>query len=189
MTMRIHLIRHGRPSCGSQPALSRHDYKRWLEAYDATGIIDQPPLPLVEWLNSSGIKEVVSSALPRAVESAIALIGPEHVRSDPLFNEAAITVAPIPFRMSSNTWTVFGRVAWLCGASANEMAAKFRLRARIAADNLTRSPNNAETALIGHGWMNRMIGRELRERGFEVQYQSGTGYWSRTTLSASLANA
>lgn len=183
MTSRIHLIRHGQPACLPQSALSRQDYRLWVEAYDAAGIMDLPPRSLVHWLNSTRVEEVVSSALPRAVASARALFGSGALHSDSLFNEAAIAIVSIPFRMHSSVWTVVGRGAWLCGASADETADKFRLRARTAADRLMRSANMTEIALVGHGWMNRMIGRELREQGFGIRHQSGNGYWSRTTFS------
>jgi broad specificity phosphatase PhoE len=179
---RIHLIRHGQPACRPQPALSRKEYRRWVEAYDASGIIDLPPRSLVQWLGSAGVDQIISSALLRAVETAEALIGSGRLRSDPLFNEAGVVITPIPFRLSSNAWTAFGRLAWVCGASADEAAARFRLRARTATDSLVGSASMTETALVGHGWMNRMIGRELRKRGFEIQHHSGSGYWSRTTF-------
>ncbi|WFU72226.1 histidine phosphatase family protein [Bradyrhizobium sp. CB2312] len=182
MTQRIHLIRHGQPACRPQAALSRQDYRCWVEAYDAAGIMDWPPNSLVKWLESAGIDKVISSSLPRASESARALLKSDRVYSDPLFNEAAITIPTIPLRMNSSAWTAIGRITWLCGAPADEDITAFRLRARAATEKLMQSEGADETALIGHGWMNRMIGHNLRKRGFQIQYRSYNGYWSRTTL-------
>lgn len=178
----IHLIRHGLPNCRPLPALSHHEFKSWVDAYDAAGIIDRPPTSLVEWLKTAGIEKLISSALPRAEESARALVGPEFIRCNPLFNEAAIAVVPFPFRLNSSVWTAVGRLTWLLGAPANEDSATFQLRARAAAAKLMQSADSAETALVGHGWMNRTIGRILREHGYGIQHRGDNRYWSRMTF-------
>ncbi|AHI27488.1 MULTISPECIES: histidine phosphatase family protein [Komagataeibacter] len=179
--MHIHLIRHGRPACLPQPALSRNEYARWLISYDAMGIMDQPPASLLDWLRTAKIGNLISSSLPRAIQSADA-VAPGRAKSDPLFNEAAIAIPSVPFRMHSTAWTSVGRILWLLGRTTGENFIDFRFRAQAATDALMASAAVANTVLVGHGWMNRIIGKELRRRGFSLQQQVRHGYWSRTSF-------
>lgn len=181
MTSHIHLVRHGQPACFPKSALSALDYKLWVADYDASSIIDLPPAWLERWMASADIGAVIASALPRAIGSANALVERERMRVSPLFNEAAVFVLPIPIRMTSNQWTVISRLAWLCGGSAGENAGSFRLRVRAAAEELVRSSAKAPTLLVGHGWANRAIGRQLLARGFVIQRRMQTGFWSLTS--------
>ena len=180
----IHLIRHGQPACRPAGALSRDDYRRWLEAYDAAGIIDKPPDATKVWLLGVSSAAIFSSSLPRSVQSAHYLAPSNQVKSDAMFDEASVSILPIQFRLSSAAWTALGRTSWLLGDNAHEQVAACRIRARNAADALMQSASSAETLLVGHGWMNGMIGRELQRSGLRVLERTGRGYWSRTSLGA-----
>lgn len=180
--MRNHLIRHGAPDCPPQPSLSSKEYRGWMDAYRAAGIIDNPPDSLRTWLKATGVQSVFSSVLPRSVQSARALVGSEYVRSSALFNEAAITIPPLSFRMKSSFWTTLGRIIWLCGGAAEEHVAECQVRARAIADVLMEAASESETVLMGHGWMNRMTGKELRKRGFERLTVTANGFWSRASF-------
>lgn len=180
----IHLVRHGRPACLPAKALSRDGYRRWLAAYDAAGIIDQPPQTTKPWVEDVKSAAIFSSSLLRSVSSAKFLAPMSQVTSDALFNEASVSVLPIQFRLSSSTWTWLGRTSWLLGNAAEEHVAACRIRARNAAAALLHSASLAETLLVGHGWMNGMICQELQRSGMHIQERTGYGYWSRTSLSA-----
>jgi broad specificity phosphatase PhoE len=179
----IHLVRHGRPACFPAAALSRDDYLRWLAAYDAAGIIDQPPETTKLWIQEVKPAAVFSSSLLRSVRSASFLAPINQVTSDALFNEASVSVLPIQIRLSSTVWTSLGRTSWLLGNAAEEHVVACRVRARDAADALLHSASSAETLLVGHGWMNGMICRELQRSGMHVLERTGRSYWSRTSLS------
>ena len=180
--LHIHLIRHGEPACPPKSSLSREEYRCWVEAYDAAGIVDQPPETFRNWLPPAAKCIMFSSSLPRSIQSARVLNRSEQVLSEPMFNEASVAIPSIPFRMSSTAWTLIGRASWLLGASAREDVAACRTRACDAADALVQSAASVETLLVGHGWMNRMIGHELRCRGFNVRQQAKRGYWSRASF-------
>lgn len=181
----IHLFRHGEPDCPPQRALSCTEYSAWVRAYDAAGITSDPPASLKAWIQNLGVGEVFASTLPRSVQSARALVGMEKVRSLALFNEAAISTASIPLRMDSSTWTILGRLMWLSGAASSERLPECRARAGTATDILVASAAETETLLVGHGWMNRMIGKELRKRGFDRIVRTGSGYWCGTSFQRS----
>ncbi len=178
----IHLFRHGKPDCPPRRALSCTEYSGWVRAYDAAGVASDPPASLKAWIQTVGVGEVFASTLPRSVQSAIALVGTAKVRSLALFNEAAISTASIPLRMSSSTWTLLGRLMWLSGAASPERLLECRARARAATDILMASAVKTETLLVGHGWMNRMIAKELRQRGFDQSATTGSGYWCGTSF-------
>ncbi len=185
MAARIHLLRHGQPACLLRSGLSAQDYKSWVGAYDASRIVDLPPAWLEQWLAACDIRTVASSALPRAIALAKALVGDERIHISPLFNEAAVTFLPLPIRMTSSQWTAMGPLAWLCGGMAEEDAAYFRQRVRAAADELVRWSAKAPTLLVGHGWINRAIGRQLLARGFVIQRRTQAGFWSLTSFGSS----
>lgn len=189
MSMKIHLIRHGQPDCPPKESLSRAEFGGWIDAYDAAGIVEDPPAVLRTWFQQTGVRSVFASTLPRAIQSARALVERDNVQSLALFDEAAIAIAPIPFRMSSASWTTLGRIIWLSGTPAAERIAQCRVRAASAADVLIASAAEVETVLVGHGWMNRMIGQHLRKKGFERQRVTGHGYWSRASFQKSSLGA
>lgn len=187
--MRIHLIRHGEPSCPPKVSLSRHEYRCWIDDYNAAGIVDAPRDLLRRWFLASGARSVFASTMPRSIQSAKALAEGADVRTFTLFNEAAVAVAPIPLRLNSSSWTTLGRIMWLLGSPADEDIAACQIRAVSAADALMESAAQAETVLVGHGWFNRMIGNQLLKRGFERSEVTGRGYWCRASFEKSTSGS
>lgn len=179
---RIHLIRHGRSVCAPSRWLSREEYRLWVEAYDAAGIDDRPPEPLRQWLRDAEPARAFSSSLPRSVQSARALFPSERIRSDPVFDETAIAIVAVPFRMSSALWTLAGRISWMYGGTSRETITQARVRASEAAEALTQATAEGDAVLVGHGWMNRMIGAELRSRGFVRVGTASGGHWSAASF-------
>ena len=179
----IHLVRHGEPACSPRSSLSREEYRHWVEAYDAAGIVGEPTEAIKNWIRSCEIRSVFSSSLLRSIQSASSLVPLDYVRSEPVFDEASVAIAPIPFRMSSTAWTSIGRISWLLGAAAREEVAEGKVRARVAASMLVQSAACAETLLVGHGWMIRMIGSALQHQGFNIRGERANGgYWSRSSF-------
>lgn len=178
----IYLIRHGQPACLPKERLSQDEFRHWVRAYNSAGILGRPPRSIQDLARNSDEWAIFCSSLPRSVQSAEALAWSGQIRSSPLFDEAAISIAPVRLCLKSSTWILLGRASWLLGASAPEGVAACRARARDAADALANSARNANTALVGHGWMNRMICRELRKRGWKIFEKRGEGYWSHTSL-------
>lgn len=108
-SMRVHLVRHGEPACPPQAFLTRGEYRRWVGAYDAAGILGQPTVAIQGWLRFSDVSTVFPSTLPRSIRSAEMLLASEEVHTEPLFNEAAVSLPPLPFCLSSTSWTTIGR--------------------------------------------------------------------------------
>ncbi len=111
---------------------------------------------------------IVSSNAPRALTSVQAL-GLKPAFVDALFREA-----PLPYghwklpRLSPFTWAFILRVLWLCGYSRRvESVGIARMRARTAAQRLSQSlASEGPVLLLGHGFMNRMIARQLEADGW-----------------------
>ncbi|WP_436876737.1 histidine phosphatase family protein [Siccibacter turicensis] len=178
--MEIILMRHGKPAFNGAATLPASDMADWIAQYDLAGIGDDiPPEAGGELARRARI--TVSSPLPRALASLKAL-GREPRLIDEVFSEAALPVYPLPgVRLSPANWAVLFRVMWLCGLSRNvESLTMAKRRARQAAGTLINMANEDDgpVLLMGHGIMNRLIGRELMAQGWTTRSRHGHAYWS-----------
>lgn len=179
MTM-ITLIRHGRPECAQRPSISRSEFQGWLASYAVSGIKDVAgDAECREFVDRASV--VLCSSLPRAVQSAEAL-GAKDLTIDAVFEEASISVPALPIRASTVTWATLGRLHWCLGGDSEESLLLCRRRVNEAANRLTEAATMGNTLLVGHGWLNGMIARELARRGFAKTGRTGFGYWSRVSM-------
>lgn len=176
--MRITLLRHGKPAFELKGIVRGKDLGEIARSYDLSGIVGAPPKETVAAIQGGHF--VVCSHLARSVESAKALGCPEvHVR-DPLFRETAIPhfgggSIPLPI----GVWIVVLRLMWLFGFSRNgESLENARKRARKAAAKLVElAEAHQNVLLVGHGFMNHFIAKELRKGGWLGPSKPGRGYW------------
>jgi hypothetical protein len=69
-----------------------------------------------------------------ASKDSAALLGSHRpVRTDAVFNEADIAVAPFSFSLCLRLWTAAGRLVWLAGAVTKESCSVAKIRAARAA--------------------------------------------------------
>jgi broad specificity phosphatase PhoE len=68
-------------------------------------------------------------------------------------------------RFSPFTWAFFLRIAWLCGFSGGVESARAKVRANTAAQRLQLIANEGPVLLLGHGFMNRLIAKQLESAG------------------------
>ncbi len=99
-------MRHGRPNVPRNPALmDRHEFNRYLDAYDAAGLSDQEDTRLrllyAKWPEPDVI---ISSDLPRALATAHLFARHHEVVTSPLLRE-------IPVRLPDDS-TKFLRGRW-----------------------------------------------------------------------------
>jgi broad specificity phosphatase PhoE len=176
--MRITLIRHGEPAYKLKGIARAKDLDKIAAAYDMSGIVGIPP-PETNIIKA-GEPFVICSHLKRSLESAKALGFSCVDVSDPLYRETAI---PYPDRGSVplplNVWIVGLRLMWLLGFSKNgESLMNARKRASEAAQMLVEFAEQHEhVVLVGHGLMNRFIGKALMDIGWFGPSQPGKGYW------------
>ena len=177
---RIVLIRHGRPELSRNVRLTAAGYRDWWQRYDGSGLRAGQSVPpdIREWVRDA---TVVSSPLPRARESArLAREGREPDRILPDLVEAPLPPPGLgPVRLRPISWGTVSRVLWMAGrAAGGESAREAGLRAARAADALEDLARERSVAVFAHGWFNRMLGRELRRRGWRCVRGRGDGYWS-----------
>jgi hypothetical protein len=102
-----------------------------------------------------------------------------HV-TDPLFCESAIPhfgggSVPLPV----GTWVVVLRILWLLGFSRNgESLLDARRRAKLAAERLVElAEKHQNVLLVGHGFINHFIAKELQKSGWLGPSKPGKGFW------------
>ena len=177
----IILMRHGQPNLAEVKPISARDMKHWIEQYDLSEITAQPaPQTSVELAVNASV--IVSSTAPRALTSVRAL-GLQPSIVDEVFCEAKLPYGRWTRpRLSPFTWAFILRILWLCGFAGNvESAQKAKLRAKEAAEHLASVSGEGPVLLLGHGFMNRMIAKQLEAAGWTRHHSSGSRYWSATT--------
>ncbi|RRV10573.1 histidine phosphatase family protein [Pseudomonas sp. v388] len=177
MIKEIILMRHGQPNLTHVDKVSTLEMERWIEEYELSEIVDQPaPAASAELAKSANV--IVASNAPRALTSVRAL-GLEAKLVDELFREAELPHGSWKRpRLSPFTWVFILRILWLCGFSGSvESIRSAKARAETAAQQLQSLADEATVLLVGHGFMNRMIAKQLEAAGSTRQQSTGSGYW------------
>ncbi len=202
----ITLIRHGPPTVSLRQRVRGHQFRQFVERYDAAEIDQRafPPLSVQQLV--AGASVVFASHRPRALHTTAKLLGADELQRkgqaislegfaiapliDPRFREIEFPVDfPRHFKFSAFTWSVIALVLWRMGySSRSESLANSRARARLAADMLERSlerpPVGSSTrsvVLVAHGGINRLIAKELRKRGWNGPRMPHSQHWGCTT--------
>ncbi len=183
MTGRIITARHGRPDLSRDLRITAKEYGDWWARYDASGLHpdEQPPEKLIRL--ASGAKTLLSSTLPRAIETAEKTAAADRAApADPLFVEAALPPPPVPFfKLRPGTWGVISRTFWLLGYAPEgvESHGEAWLRVREIAARLAERAGEGDVVLFAHGFLNWMIDQRLRKEGWaRVENDGGNYYWS-----------
>jgi broad specificity phosphatase PhoE len=183
--MEIVLARHGRPRLGNWRWIAARRLSGWILAYDQAGVFvdDVPGLLRAKALQCG---RIVSSSLPRCMQSAEALGPARLVSSEDLFREAGLPHANWASpRLPPSIWAVFFRAAWFLGYSANsESLESARIRARTGAMRLIDLAAEHESVfLMGHGIMAVLIAKELTRRGWKGPRRPAHGVWQFSVYS------
>lgn len=180
-TMRIILIRHGRPAIPTSPRTTHSEFRSYIDAYEEAGLDPEslPPEELQDLL--SELDAVYTSGRKRSVDSARALAPHAELIADPLFAEAPLASPPIPLlRMKVPKWAVMARILWHAGYHPEiENYRRAKQRAMQASDILiARARDDGSAALVAHGYFNFLIGRELRRRGMQRSGAHRARFWN-----------
>jgi broad specificity phosphatase PhoE len=176
--MKIVLIRHGKPEFEIKGTAQARDIKHIIRRYDESGIIGSPP---VEAKNlASSCDAILCSDLRRSLHSAQVLGVTDIYMSDAIFREVAIP----HFRKGAiilpvSTWGVILRIMSAFGFSHNgESLSIAKARAKQAAAQLMKiAHNHKNTMLIGHGFINYFIAKELLSQNWVGPSKPGSDYW------------
>lgn len=182
----ITLIRHGPPAVSLRQRVAGHQFRQFIERYDAAKIQHQalPPMRVARVMAQAD--QVFASNRPRALHTAELLGASELHLVDSQFREIEFPVDfPRRFRFSALTWTVIALTLWRLGYSAQcESFSKAKQRASGAADVLEAQTCKGSVVLVAHGGINRLIAKELRLRGWQGPRLPHSRHWGCTTYRA-----
>lgn len=166
--MEIILYRHGEPTVSGEEKISGCDFPQWVQRYNEAGIRKN---------KIAGGKEAVvyTSNLLRSKETG-RLIGKKTVANS-LIREAQIPLIRFPaIRLKAKLWLFIARSLWLFGLKTrceSLTEAKIRVKQAVAYFEAQVSKNN-RIVIVGHGFINRMIKKELLKRGWLLKQKKST---------------
>ncbi len=177
----ILLVRHGRPRI-EWPRRCRHrDFKRWMAEYDEAELdpASPPPPKLIEIAAESGL--FLSSRRPRSYQSALRLSGGLPVVQLSELDEVPLPHLPIPMiELPTEVWVLLTRLSHVAGyARETESIKMARARSRLAAGRIAEyASSQGKIAVVAHGTINWLIGRNLKRQGWRVHGRGEMGgYW------------
>jgi len=184
MTGRIITARHGRPELSRDLRISSKDYGDWWARYDESGLHPEetPPQSLIDL--AKGARTVISSTLPRAIETAAkATKGRRDVPADPMFVEAPLPPPPAPtfLKLRPGQWGVVSRALWILGYAPEGVESHSESWERVGkvTARLADLASQGDVLLCAHGYLNWMIDRRLRRGGWRrAERDGGNRYWS-----------
>ena len=182
-------MRHGKPTFDLEDlkplTFSANSLKEIVEKYE-TSSLDLSCLPNIDSMTvSKQCSVLLSSDLPRAIESCQLLKPEEKIICDACFRESALPYLNWNFpKLTFFTWAIIFRLLWLFGFSLNGESIKAaRFRAKQGANQLEHyAKSEGSVLLLGHGIMNRLLVRELISRKWTVTKKTGEKYWSFTVI-------
>lgn len=186
MSGRIITARHGRPNVTRDVRITAAEFGAWWAQYDESGLApdEKPPQSLIDIAGKAAT--VLSSTLPRAIETARhATRGEKDVPADPMFVEAPLPPPPVPFlKLSPTTWSVISRSFWFLGYAPDGVESHGEAWTRVGdiVDRLVEQSTKGDVLLCAHGYLNWMIDRRLRASGWRrAGREGGNHYWSWRT--------
>ncbi|HDR7654670.1 histidine phosphatase family protein [Bacillus wiedmannii] len=168
--MKISFIRHGRLDRTIEP-MTVTSFHEWMKGYDLHTITEKAPIPMETMEAVEAAKLIVTSDQRCAIQSAAELMNSLSFMQNFLFREAEIPTsfyAPTWLKCKPNVWMFIGRTLWILGYHKGvESYKEVRERARQAAYLLHRyALVHGSIALVGHNYINAMVGAELRAMGW-----------------------
>ncbi|MEO1137140.1 MAG: histidine phosphatase family protein [Pseudomonadota bacterium] len=183
MTGRIITARHGRPDLSRDVSITAREYGDWWARYDESGLHpdEKPPETLIELAKDA--PTVLSSTLPRAIETAAKATGGRESPADPMFVEAPLPPPPLPsfLRLRPGQWGVISRVLWILGYAPDGVEHHRETWERVGkiVSRLETHAADGDVVLCAHGYLNWMIDRRLKREGWtRAGREGGNHYWS-----------
>lgn len=160
--------------------MTRAEADEWLDAYDSLGIRPdaKPPGTLLDLAKES--THIISSDLPRAIESAKRLTQGRDVTITPLLRESKLPVPRWPTRMPFVAWGLAIHAAWISNVALGaDVTEPERRRAAESAEWLTGTVGNGRAIVVTHGVFRRMLANELVQLGWTSTGRRGWyRHWS-----------
>lgn len=184
--MEISLVRHGKSKHVHNKIMTCNEFNEWVRKYDDSGIFEEKSYPLDTLNKVSTANIVITSDLKRSIDSAKFLNPTVKIISSSLFRE---TELPIPskslwgVKLKPKFWAVALRCLWFTGYSDGcESLSSAQQRASIAATELVEyAQKHKSVAFVRHGFINRLIAKELQNMGWKGKRETDSKHWGCTT--------
>ena len=180
----ITLARHGPVAVHWQSRIPGSGLAEFVDKLQSSGIVSTSEPTAATRNQAREARALVCSDLRRSVESARVVDPTRTCLRESLFREAEV---PTEFHTSlsfrASTWVVLARMLWYVRRwSGIESPSEARERARRATSFLEHLvEQNDSVFLIGHGYFNALIARELRRRGWRGPKFPSARHWRSTT--------
>ncbi|OEH92682.1 histidine phosphatase family protein [Bacillus solimangrovi] len=186
--MQISLIRHGKSKCIDNERMTSNEFQDWIKKYDSSGVFEETAYPSKTQSIVGSAQIIITSDLTRSIESAKLLNSNIQVHSNSLFRE---TELPIPnnkywdIKLSPVIWATLLRCLWFSGYSSNcESLSSAKNRATKATQLLIKYANeHSSVVLVGHGFLNKLIAKELKKMGWQSTNRTSYKHWSCSAFS------
>ncbi|UGB28950.1 histidine phosphatase family protein [Metabacillus sp. B2-18] len=185
--MEITLIRHGRSQLDVERSITCYEFTDWVSQYNSVGVVEESfyPKEAVKKMNEASL--VITSDLKRSIHSAHLLRTNVKIISSSLFREIELPLTSKPFpriKLSSDTWAVLLRILWFSGFSTNcESYKDAKKRAELAANKIMKlTSEHKNVVLVGHGFFNRLIAKELQNKGWKPKTKITSKHWGASTF-------
>ena len=186
--MEITLLRHGRPKPIPHSSISAAELQEWISQYNENGISSES-LPSEKcFAQAKGLGIIVSSTLARSMGSAELLHTDQKRISKHVFVEAGLPYAKwSKIKMNPRNWAILFRALWYFGYSKNsESYSEAKEGAVRASLKLEEQANIHQSVLfVGHGIFNRLVAKELKNKGWFGPRNPGSKYWDFGTYKKS----
>ena len=158
----------------------------WVENYDGSSVHAEPEYPPNTLRKMATVNFVFASNLVRSIDLVQLLQPTVATVGDEMFRETELLISSVKFwdiKLSPGAWAVVLRVLWLCGYLKDcESYREAKRRAAAAAQRLIEyAKEYGSVALVGHGFFNLLIAKQLRKKGCEGLRKTGTSHWTCTT--------
>lgn len=184
--MEISIVRHGKSKHIDNHKITCSEFANWIQKYDEGGVFEEKTYPVDTLEKMSTANIIITSDLKRSIDSA-KLLNPNVTRiSSSLFRETGL---PVPskklwtLKLKPNFWAVIMRCLWFTGyANGCESLSSAKQRANKAAAELVEyAQKHQSVAFVGHGFINRLIAKELQEMGWTGKRKTDSKHWGCTT--------
>lgn len=184
--MEISFVRHGRSKHIDNRKMTCDEFNAWVRKYDDGGVFEEESYPLKTVEKVLAAKIMITSDLRRSIDSSKLLQPNKKKIASSLYRE---TELPVPskkikwLKLKPSFWAVILRCLWLTGYSDGcESLNCAKKRANKAAIELVGYAKKHDSIVfIGHGFINQLIAKELRNMGWKGKGKTDSKHWGCTT--------
>jgi len=182
--VKIVLMRHGKPNFDlpshRRKKVAPADLNQIKQRYDQSLINPNHPASHEAIITARRCNAVLCSDLPRSLTSAKALGLSAIADFNTLFREPDLPHGDRRWpHLSIYNWLIYYRFLWFFGYRHNGESIKlFKRRTRKASELLIQTArDHGSVILVGHGWINHYIARNLLAAGWQGPKSPGRQYW------------